>query len=632
MPAGRTCFKDSTVHLNGSGSELVVVLHGWGVPRDGLRDLFETVRQERPNADIFAPVYAAGWVSRIDPLSHPDRYKRFNERSDLYRSVTKPLRTTWMWTRRFICWLSSIRARDIAAELSDQIQERFEERARRNDKEVYKEIILVGHSIGALIVRKAYVFAKGMVSDHKDPDLKSKTWADRVSRIILLSCMNRGWRLQKRPQHMARIVYSFLRLLSAPARLLGRGKLIFDLEWGSPMVANLRLQWMKLPHEQPTQPGVGKELLAATASSLTQKELPAGEKKSNSLLPKTFVLIGEIDNMIDLKDHKDFLAVDSSCIGMKIRNTGHYDILRFDKLEDIGRLRRSKFSQALTKDTKELESEFTALETNLEVDRVIFLRHGIRDHGHWTQTFREGIKSYVGKVILETSAYRRLSVLNLLLRIGRRRMVRNFMDEYTEIAAKYPNARNKMGFIGHSHGTLLLARALEEYSEARFDHVAVTGSIIRRDFDWRRIIDSKQVLRIRNDIASYDWTVGIFGGFFEWIKWASIGSAGFNGFEQAEGQNDATMYIKGGHSAALQDTNVSSLLAFIVHGQSSCDYKAAHPAWAEVHVKDQNKFTIFFSNNSWLPIVLTLTLVGVSLFSHICLVAALAYQSRCHLQ
>ena len=70
----------------------------------------------------------------------------------------------------------------------------------RIDKEwetgLFEHIILIGHSCGALLARKAYVYACGENEDapFELPGFKKpRPWAPKIERIILMAGMNRGW-------------------------------------------------------------------------------------------------------------------------------------------------------------------------------------------------------------------------------------------------------------------------------------------------------------------------------------------------------------------------------------------------------------------------------------------------------
>src|SRR3954470_15453648 len=59
----------------------------------------------------------------------------------------------------------------------------------------FDDVVLVGHSMGGLIVRQAYLLAAGAV-----PGQQASAWACRVRRIVLFASLNRGVDPKKKPQ------------------------------------------------------------------------------------------------------------------------------------------------------------------------------------------------------------------------------------------------------------------------------------------------------------------------------------------------------------------------------------------------------------------------------------------------
>lgn len=139
--------------------ELVVILHG--LKRVILQHVPRVISNHLPNADILQPTYDAGWPSNLDPIQ-------------------------------------------LAAELSELIQAQCDAHASTAGSP-YKRIILIGHSRGALLIRKAYVFACGQNQELWRGGLRpqSQPWARAVTRIILMAGMNRGWSLSPKPPRMS---------------------------------------------------------------------------------------------------------------------------------------------------------------------------------------------------------------------------------------------------------------------------------------------------------------------------------------------------------------------------------------------------------------------------------------------
>lgn len=84
-----------------------------------------------------------------------------------------------------------------AVKLADELCERFQcqcDAFKAGSGRSYRDVILIGHSMGALLLRKAFVFARGENHELHLAGLHRvcKPWAMSVSRIVLLAGMNRG--------------------------------------------------------------------------------------------------------------------------------------------------------------------------------------------------------------------------------------------------------------------------------------------------------------------------------------------------------------------------------------------------------------------------------------------------------
>jgi hypothetical protein len=136
---------------------------------------------------------------------------------------------------------------EIATLCVTKIQSEFDQ---RND-EGYREVILVGHSLGALLVRKACLIAHGICSDFA-PGLgvraapRRKAWANKITRLVLLAGMSRAWRLTPRNQHTPRVRWLARVIQLAVARAFGHGHLVRAAHRGTPFIVNLRLDWLGL--------------------------------------------------------------------------------------------------------------------------------------------------------------------------------------------------------------------------------------------------------------------------------------------------------------------------------------------------------------------------------------------------
>ncbi len=151
-----------------------------------------------------------------------------------------------------------------------------------------------------------------------------------------------------------------------------------------------------------------------------------------------------------------------------------------------------------------------------DVTDVVFVIHGIRDVGYWTQKIarRTIIRGMAQgrRVASETSTYGRFPMLGFIWPRTRSKKVEWLMDEYAEAVARYPNA--KFAYMGHSNGTYMLARSLEDYPVVRFTNVVFAGSVVVTDYNRIRDINQGRINRVLNYTASSDWVVAIFPKLF----------------------------------------------------------------------------------------------------------------------
>ena len=486
-------LSNTNPEIRGESDILVVIIHGIG--RD-LKDWCDAVRELLPDADLLLPQYDSNIVSNVDP-------------------------------------------RRVADQLVEYIHEVDTKRSKRSDGGEYESIILIGYSGGGLIIRKTYLIAMGYGDDEKIiRNFKPFPWVKKVERILLMAGLNRGISNTK-PEHMSWLFYAIQRLGWVALPLLGIGKFVSHLKQGSPFVANLRVQWIRL------------------------------SQSPNVQLPPTIQLLGDIDEIVAEADNIDVLA-DASFKYLKIRDTGHASICDF-KNPVVGSHRKERFHHALTTPIEDLDNDSISYkdEVGQAKDHIVFIMHGIRDMGLWTSRIGETVESVahqLGQSVDPIKAgYGYFPMLRFLFLGSRQVNVRWFMDRYTEVIARYPNA--KISFIGHSNGTYLLASAIKRYHACKMHHVAFAGSVVPKNYPWDNLIQQGRVKAIRNDIASADWVVGIFPGFFELLKLSDIGTAGHNGFQDDAPKNSSfDQYFKGDHGAAIQPQNYNSLAHFILLG------------------------------------------------------------------
>ena len=329
-------------------------------------------------------------------------------------------------------------------------------------------------------------------------------------------------------------------------------------------------------------------------------------------LPPTIQLLGDLDDVVAEEDNIDVLA-DANFRYLKLRDTGHSSICNF-KEPAVGAHRKEKFRQALLTPIEQLDGDVmaNAAEVGQIKDRVVFIMHGIRDRGYWSIQISDAIENVAEQQgqSVETimAGYGYFPILRFLFLGTRQVNVRWFMDRYTEAIARYPNA--KVSFIGHSNGTYLLAAALQRYRTCKIDNVAFAGSVVPVNYPWDALMQQGRVHAVRNDVASADWVVGIFPGFFELFKLGDIGTAGHNGFQDDMPKDYSfDQYFKGTHGAALHPLNHESLARFIITGEKA----AADP---HLLVKQQNSLVVLLAKQCWAvwsAITIIIALIGILL-------------------
>ncbi|MDF9616315.1 alpha/beta hydrolase [Pseudomonas entomophila] len=426
-------------------------------------------------------------------------------------------------------------------------------------------IIIVGHSMGALIGRKLYVVACGETPDgpfepvyHGSSSLNepgllpARAWAPLVKRIVLLAGTNRGWQISHHLSLVHAVGWRLGTVAGYATKLItGRWPLIFRFRRGAEFVTHLRIQWLQLRRLTKQSDGLGNAL--------------------------TIQLLGSRDDLVSPEDNVDLVA-GQDFIYLDVPHSGHADVIR---LQDphYGQGRTRVMVQALKLPLEALRALAASpaddqfFTSNEAIKNVVFVVHGIRDEGFWTQKIARRVKHLAGdsacEWATETSSYGYFPMLPFLLPWYRRSKVEWLMDQYTEALARYPKA--KFSFVGHSNGTYLVAKALELYPCCKFTNVVFAGSVVRVGYDWANLLGSTppRVAKVLNFIATSDWVVAFFPKFFQFFKLQDLGSAGHDGFHTA-GQPSSLFqirYVKGGHAAAITEDEWDAIAAFVLTGE-----------------------------------------------------------------
>jgi pimeloyl-ACP methyl ester carboxylesterase len=548
------------LECNGKRRQLFVVLHAFCQSPQRMQPIKDAIKDAYPDGDIFAPKlpFAGKWG-----------------------------------------WLCTHDAPDVVADLIRDIDKIFEDRKALDGQE-YASVNLVGHSMGAVFARKIAIVAHGE-RKRTGPDAplnapfeaafeayreKPRSWASRIERIVLLAGMNRGWSTSSA---MDWLTSTWWTLSSAIGETVFAGSpIIFDIRQGAVFSVQTRLQWLALMHRM-------------------SKDLQR---------PKIVVtqLLGTIDDMVAPDDSVDY-AVDSSDEGsersyfyLEVPHSGHKDIVDLKRPKNVdaamaadalrtmpvpepatgggdteqvdGEGRYVVFRRALCDSpeklanykntiTRDQMNDSLPTEPDWGVTDVVFVIHGIRDKGFWTQKIARAIKQEAGgkrDFRSVTTSYGYFAMAPFVLWWVRKQKAEWLMDQYVEARANYPRAQ--FSYVGHSNGTYLVARALRDYPAARFTRVVLAGSVVRRDYKWRKLVDERRVQAVLNYVATGDWVVAIFPKGMQPIRILDLGSAGHDGFKEASDHGPVRQisYIVGSHGAGHQERHWGDIARFIVSG------------------------------------------------------------------
>jgi pimeloyl-ACP methyl ester carboxylesterase len=540
----------------GGADTLVVALHGFnaGPSREGLLSL---VRTTYPDADLIAPLYTPSPVPRFSNLN--------------------PYQMT--------------------EELEASI-----DRAYRQRK--YARIVLVGHSMGAIILRKAIVWASGYEEDRPNAPARRgrREWVDRIERFVSLAGINRGWAVHHsdcRPS-LTRVATTNLGIRML--RWTNSGRLILSLERGAPFVADLRVQWIRM---------------ARGADAKT--------------LPPVIHLLGTCDDIVTSEDSRDINAAPGVQF-VSLSNTSHGEIAHALAQELPGGRpqthRARAIIEAMTLPFDQIQvDQVDRPKEDRSVKQVVYVMHGIRDYAPWARELARAIETTAVKegragVRAIAAPYGWFPMLPFLLYGDRQEHVRWFMDQYTEHVARFPFA--EVDYIGHSNGTYILAAALQRYKSLRVRHVYFAGSVVPSRYSWLPFLDASRVHQVRNVVATHDWVVALFPRLYEQLaEWTGetsltgyldIGAAGFRGFRDAAGSAHRLVdleFTSGYHGAGV-DTAVQNkrdaLVYFALNGPNNGEGDRRLDA-AFKNASAPSGVLNFFSNISWLAWLLIITAV-----------------------
>lgn len=299
------------------------------------------------------------------------------------------------------------------------------------------DIVLMGHSLGGLIVRRAYLIAIGAY-----PPLPARPWGAAVSRIVLFASPNRGFRDEN-------LLWLWRVLLHLVAPL---GFSLLDIRAGSTFVTDLRIRWIRTISHLETQ----------------QKA------------PYVVQLLGDRDSLVG---HIDSLDVEQmrNAVQLGVPDADHSTITDVSGPEGEARyvqLRKAIFGQPQPAPPKE---ELSAEDAKRP---VVFLLHGIRaGTDDWVARAKALLDQRAERPVARQPSYGYFSAWNFAMPFTRATNLRFMLDTYTQELAERPNAT--FHFLGHSNGTYILGQALQAVPAVEFENVFLAGSVLPPKYPWR---------------------------------------------------------------------------------------------------------------------------------------------------
>ena len=528
---------------------LAIVLHGWGGSPKSMEDVIAATQTAFASVgvDVYAPQL---------PYAHR---------------------------------LRSVRAEKIIIDLLDAIDRVVTERG------AFERIVIVGFSLGGVFARRLFLTAAGNPPGFQ-PGAKlerahSRPWASLVERLVTISAFNCGWQVTGRTDWYSSFILNLFGLIGHLSPGNWRPTL-FDARLGAPFIVQTRLHWLAY-----------RRWHASIRQGGGNLALPVSQTQN----PIVVQLVGRQDSFTSPLDLVD-VAVDGRTPSslphqrryfyVEMLDTDHEQATSFGGTAN-GNARRQLFIDALTQDQNGLDkiaSDPSLLADDIpqidpSVTDAVFIMHGIRDDGFWTHHIAKAVREHAAKtnsalnIRARTPSYGYFAMLPFVLPWIRRQKVEWLMDQYVASSAQFPKA--EFNYVGHSNGTYLAARALEDYPAANFKHVFFAGSVVRRNYDWLSLVSARRVGKIHNVPAAADWVVALLPKSVERWKKIDLGGAGFDGFHDAGKDPNITQpigFANGKHSAAIAESQWPHIAAFIVDGTvppalPPADFVKSRAAW-----------------------------------------------------
>ncbi|MGY1724732.1 esterase/lipase family protein [Blastococcus sp. SYSU DS0533] len=395
-------------------------------------------------------------------------------------------------------------------------------------------ILLVGHSLGGLLVRHAFLLDAGLAGAGS----AAHPWTSKVARMVLLAAPNAGFRTSRLPLVM-RGPYA---LAAAVGRLTAE-----DLQWGSPYLTELRLRWVNA-FRTPAPPAV-----------------------------LVVQVLGDRDDLVTREDSLDIEYM-AGAMRIDVPGADHSSLVDVtDDPERYGILRHALLG--------ELDTELLRAEDTSDAPVYVVL-HGIRTsrYATWVGELTSRLSRPVAEPgsrppVVWAPSYGYFSAIDFALPFTRSRNLRRFLEWYGQVHVVHHGSPRH--FTGHSNGTYLLGRALVAVPALYFDRIYLAGSVLPREYPWTEVVGRGQVTDlVLNDRATHDMPVGWLCAALRGLGMRDVGTAGVDGFDDRPARVvEQPGAYRGNHGAALQPDVLPHVSDFLVDGRRGPDPGGVSPYW-----------------------------------------------------
>jgi hypothetical protein len=460
--------------------------------------------------------------------------------------------------------LSNARANDVAGQIENLIAA---QNARRDSAHGgdYPKITIIGHSVAALLVRKAVLFAsQGFGIDRSGFEggvaQVDAPWRKRLDRIVLLAGINGGW---------SRKTNIWVDMGAAILNYMGVGQFLLDLERGEPFVENLRSEWLELmrnPHGQ-VAPQVVQLLGSNDWAVPEENELDLSANVDGHPNPGFIFQTMEASSHVSVLD---MLNTANQELRLQARRAAQFTdalALPWDDLVSNGHSRIAR-------------ENADAVAAHGKVKAVVVTYHGLRDNQAWSEAPDTALANLFGPrddVVISRETPPFVPRFSFLFDIfGRREAsVRWLAEKMVRLKAEYPHA--KISVMAHSQGSYAAGTVAARYSALTLENVVLAGSLLPHTFAWGTIIKSGGAKRVVNLRARADIVSGILAAAFQFmpgyipllgrLRLFQIGDSGFSGFSWVNNEMGQVASLAGGHDCFLESRKaIRFAVAFALQG------------------------------------------------------------------